>query len=216
MAAKQGMCYSYKQDLFNGVHETGDTYKIALFNGASHDANTTAYSATNEVSGTGYTAGGATLSGRQVVVATSSSLSITGITRSGQTATATTAAANHGKQVGQVITVAGAGQSEYNITAVITSVPALNQFTYEVEGSPTTPATGTITYTYKDIILDWTTDPSWASSTITADSALIYNDTAAGKNALAVLKFATTSSTNGTFTVQLPAPTVDTGVIRLN
>lgn len=39
-----------------------DTFKIALYtSSASLDATTTSYSSTNEVSGTGYTAGGATL-----------------------------------------------------------------------------------------------------------------------------------------------------------
>lgn len=45
------------------ITATGDTFKIALYtSSATLDATTTAYSATNEISGTGYTAGGATLS----------------------------------------------------------------------------------------------------------------------------------------------------------
>jgi hypothetical protein len=41
---------------------TGDTFKLALYdNSASFTAATTAYTATNEVSGTGYSAGGGTL-----------------------------------------------------------------------------------------------------------------------------------------------------------
>ena len=40
----------------------GDTFKLAMYdNNASFDASTTAYTATNEVSGTGYSAGGGTL-----------------------------------------------------------------------------------------------------------------------------------------------------------
>lgn len=60
------MCTSFKQELLQGVHDftasTGNTFKLALYtNSASFTAATTAYTATNEVSGTGYTAGGGTL-----------------------------------------------------------------------------------------------------------------------------------------------------------
>lgn len=64
-------------------------------------------------------------------------------------------------------------------------------------------------------ILDWTSDPSWPASTITARGALIYNSSRANK-ALAVLDFGSDiTSTNGTFTVTLPAPTAATGLIRI-
>lgn len=60
------MCTSFKQEILQGVHDftasTGDTFKLALYtNSATLDASTTAYSASNEVSGTGYSAGGGTL-----------------------------------------------------------------------------------------------------------------------------------------------------------
>lgn len=66
MAITQAMCTSFKQELLTGTHNftnsTGDTFKIALYtSSASLGASTTAYSTTNEVSGTGYTAGGNTL-----------------------------------------------------------------------------------------------------------------------------------------------------------
>jgi hypothetical protein len=66
MAITQAMCTSFKVELLQGVHNftatTGDIFKIALYtSSATLDATTTAYSATNEVSGTGYTAGGNTL-----------------------------------------------------------------------------------------------------------------------------------------------------------
>lgn len=69
---------------------------------------------------------------------------ITGITRSGATATATTQFA-HGLATGQTVTVAGASQSDYNVTATVT-VTGASTFTYTVANSPTTPATGTITF----------------------------------------------------------------------
>jgi len=60
------MCTSFKKEILEAVHNFknsgGDTFKIALYtNSASFDASTTAYTATNEVSGTGYSAGGNTL-----------------------------------------------------------------------------------------------------------------------------------------------------------
>ena len=66
MAISQAMCTSFKQELLDAVHNFknsgGDTFKIALYtSSASLGAGTTAYTTSNEVSGTGYTAGGNTL-----------------------------------------------------------------------------------------------------------------------------------------------------------
>ena len=60
------MCTSFKQELLQAQHDftasTGHTFKLALYdNNASFTAATTDYTATNEVSGTGYSAGGGTL-----------------------------------------------------------------------------------------------------------------------------------------------------------
>jgi len=60
------MCTSFKSELMQALHNfttsTGNTFKIALYtNSASFTAATTVYTATNEVTGTGYTAGGNTL-----------------------------------------------------------------------------------------------------------------------------------------------------------
>lgn len=60
------MCTSFKQQLLQAKHDftasTGDTFKLAMYtNSATFDASTTDYTATNEVSGTGYSAGGGTL-----------------------------------------------------------------------------------------------------------------------------------------------------------
>ena len=68
MAITQALCTSFKSDILSGIHSSADVYKIALYtSSATLDATTTAYTTTNEVSGTGYTAGGATLSGFNVV-----------------------------------------------------------------------------------------------------------------------------------------------------
>jgi hypothetical protein len=62
MAITQAMCTSFKQELLEGQHDfrtTGHTFYMALYtSSATLDATTTDYSATNEVSGTGYTAAG--------------------------------------------------------------------------------------------------------------------------------------------------------------
>lgn len=71
-------------------------------------------------------------------------LSITSITRSGQTATATTAAP-HNLANNVPVTIAGAVETEYNVASAEIIVTGLSTFTYQVAGSPATPATGTIT-----------------------------------------------------------------------
>ncbi len=60
------MCTSFKVELMTATHNftnsTGDAFNIALYdNSASFTAATTAYTATNEVSGAGYSAKGNTL-----------------------------------------------------------------------------------------------------------------------------------------------------------
>lgn len=73
MAISQAMCTSFKVEILNGIHAfgttvvraatTADTFKIALYtSSASLGAATTSYSTSNEVVGTGYSAGGNTLS----------------------------------------------------------------------------------------------------------------------------------------------------------
>ena len=63
MSILQTATTSFKLQLLEGVHNfLTDTFKIALYTGnASLDASTTVYTTSNEVSGTGYTAGGNTL-----------------------------------------------------------------------------------------------------------------------------------------------------------
>lgn len=66
MAIFQGVCNSFKQQIFLGVHDFraagGDTFKLALYTAAATlSATTTAYTTSNEVTSLNYTAGGATL-----------------------------------------------------------------------------------------------------------------------------------------------------------
>ena len=70
MAITQTLTDTFLQDCLDGGHNLGnggDTLKIALYtSSATLGATTSAYTATNEVSGTGYTAGGATLASQAV------------------------------------------------------------------------------------------------------------------------------------------------------
>lgn len=134
MAITQAMCTVFKL----GDVLAADVFKIALYTSAADlGAATTVYAVTNEVVGTGYTAGGATLSGF-------------------------------------------------------------------ARGSSGTTAW-----------FDWTVDPAWASSTITARGALIYNSSRSNA-AVAVLDFTSDkTSTNGTFTVVLPAADASNALIRV-
>lgn len=64
--------------------------------------------------------------------------------------------------------------------------------------------------------LDWTKDPSWPISTITARAALIYNDSLSKKNAICVLDFGDDKySSNGVFTILLPPPGENSALIRI-
>ena len=70
MAITQVLTDTFKQDCLDGAQNLGNggnTLKIVLYtSSASLGATTSAYSTTNEVSGTGYTAGGVTLSSQAV------------------------------------------------------------------------------------------------------------------------------------------------------
>lgn len=138
MAITQCMVSSFKAELLGGIQDLDtDTIKIALFtSSATLNASTTTYSTTNEVSGTGYTAGGNTL--------TSPVISVDGTTA----------------------------------------------------------------------IVDFA-DSTWAAATLTARGALIYNSSKANR-AIAVLDFGSDkTSTNGDFTVVMPAAAAATALIRI-
>ena len=96
-----------------------------------------------------------------------------------------------------------AGQTTFGAaTTVYTTVGEITGTGYSAGGTTmagfTTSTSGTTGY------MHWTTNPNWTSSTITSDMCLIYN-TSRTNAAMAVLLFTSTASTNGTFTVQLPA-----------
>ena len=84
MANTQAMCTSFKVEILNGLHALGtsvvrgattpDSFKAALYlASATMNAGATVYTATGEVSGTGYTAGGVDLTGTPDWIAPASS-----------------------------------------------------------------------------------------------------------------------------------------------
>ena len=80
MAITQAMCTSFKKELLEAVHNFknsgGNTFNLALYtSSATLGAGTTAYTTSNEVSGTGYTAKGAALT--NVDPSTSSTTALT-------------------------------------------------------------------------------------------------------------------------------------------
>lgn len=107
------MCTSFKKELLYGVHDfdlsSGDTFKIALYtNSASFTAATTAYTTSNEVSGTGYTAGGGAL------------------TNVDPTSSGTTALTDFQDETFSSATITARGALIYNTTPNITSLSVTN------------------------------------------------------------------------------------------
>jgi len=70
MAITQSMCSSFKQEMLLGVHDLDtDVIKIALYaSTATLGASTTVYTTSSEVTGTGYSAGGNTITGVTVTL----------------------------------------------------------------------------------------------------------------------------------------------------
>jgi hypothetical protein len=143
MAITQSLCTSFKVDLLAGNMDftagTGNTFKMALYtSSATLGPTTTAYSATNEISGTGYTPGGNTLT---------------------------------------------------------------------VSQSPTSGGT-TAFISFANT--------SWVNASFTCRGALIYNDSLAGKDSVAVFDFGSDKTVvAGTFTVSFPVADATNAVIRI-
>ena len=107
------MSTSFKQELLYGVHDfdasTGDTFYVALYtSSATLDASTTAYTATNEVSGTGYSAGGQSL------------------TSVNPTTSGTTAFTDFADETFSTATITARGALIYNSTPNTTSISVTN------------------------------------------------------------------------------------------
>ena len=146
MAITSALCTSFKKELLERKHDfnttSGHTFKIALYtSSATLGASTTDYTTSNEVVGTGYTAGGIALT---------------------------------------------------NIDPTSSGTTAFIDFA----------------------------DATWASATITAAGALIYNTTTDGgsatTNAVAVISFGgDKTSTNGDFVIQFPTADASNAIVRI-
>jgi|TARA_R100000426_G_scaffold60242_1_gene42560 hypothetical protein len=141
MAISTAMCTSFKQEILVGTHNftatSGNTFKLALYtSSASLGASTTAYTTSNEVSGTGYTAAGAALT---------------------------------------------------SVTPTTSGTTALCDFS----------------------------DLTFSSSTITANGALIYNDTQSDKAVCTLAFGGDKTSTAGDFTIQFPTADASNAIIRI-
>jgi len=91
MAITSGICISFKKEILLGEHDLDtDVLKLALYtSAASLSDGTTAYTTTQEVVGSGYSAGGVTLIGVDVTV--DSSVAVVSITDAVVTAATITA-----------------------------------------------------------------------------------------------------------------------------
>ena len=85
MAITQSMTTSFKAELMLAVHDfrltSGDSFKLALYtSSATIDANTTSYTASDEVTGTNYSAGGGALVNSGVTATNTNASAGTGFT----------------------------------------------------------------------------------------------------------------------------------------
>jgi hypothetical protein len=105
----------------------------------------------------------------------------------------------------------GAGTTAYSSTSELAATG-----NYTAGGNAVTNATapttsGTTAYWTPSASVSWT---SFTSSG-TFDCALLYNNTAAGQNAVAVFTFGSQSVTSGTFTLSMPTNDSSNALIRL-
>lgn len=98
---------------------------------------------------------------------------VSSLTESSGTATATTSEA-HGYKRNMVVTIAGADQSDYNGSQTILTVPSTTTFTFAVSNSPTSPATGTITSVRQNIEIKYYENSD--TSAITTASSIVVPD----------------------------------------
>lgn len=173
------------------INLTADALKYALFTNAytpNFDTDTTyAGISANEVSGTGYTAGGATVSGASITQIAANSW--------GATWTASTA-----YQLGQVVKPATPNGFIY--MCVVAGTTGVSAPSFPTTKNLTVVDSGVTWLCVGTSALKFTiTAPSWASSSITAYKGVLY-DTTDANNLICCQDFigAPITSTNGTFT----------------
>lgn len=105
--------------------------------------------------------------------------------------------------------------SSASMNAATTAYSATNEVAgagYTAGGAAVVPTITEISTANGTVVCTTYTNPSWTGATITARGALLYDDTAAGNPAIAVLDFGMDITvTAGTFPFQFPAATANTG-----
>lgn len=141
-------------------------------------------------SGTSLTKTDSTLYTTQTNVTTATQIiSISSLTRSGTIATAVTSSV-HTIGVGMEAIIAGANENEYNGTVTVLSIPDSDEFTYTVTGSPSTPATGTITASYDGISAEIESNNTGADTNISSGGILALSTPIAGIDDAVYTQFA--------------------------
>jgi len=104
----------------------------------------------------------------------------------------------------------GAGTTAYSASNEITNSSGT---AYTAGGATLTSVTPTTSST--TAVCDFA-DVSYTSASFTANGALIYNDTASGDPACAVIAFGSDKTvTSGTFTIQFPTADATNAIIRI-
>ena len=137
MSIVQTQTTSFKAQLYQGIHDlTTDVIKIALYTAnANLNTDTTVYSSTNEVSATGYTAGGATMTG--ITVSTSGSTAYVGFDNVSWTAalTARCALIYNSSKGDKSVAVLDFGADKTSTTTFLITMPANTSTTALIRSS---------------------------------------------------------------------------------
>ena len=112
----------------------------------------------------------------------------------------------------------GASTEDYSTTNEITNTSGS---AYSAGGLALTGQSVTGSTSATTAYVDFSNDPQWTSASFTANGAMIYNTTTDGgsgtTDAVCILAFGSDfTATNGTFTVQFPAPGTSTAILRLS
>jgi len=116
------------------------------------------------------------------------SLSVASITRSGSTATLTTSAKH---ELGSTVkvTVTGADQPEYNVVNATTTITGNKTLTYEVAGTPATPATGTILLGFDSATMIVEAVETGSDGDLPFDSVMAFDSPIVGVSDVAVVDY---------------------------
>ena len=112
----------------------------------------------------------------------------------------------------------GAGTANYSTSNEITNASGS---AYSAGGETLQNQSVTGSNRASTAFVDFTTNPQWTSASFTANGAMIYNTTTDGgsgtTNSVCILAFGSDfTATNGTFTIEFPAPGTSTAILRLS